>query len=269
MLLSLLQLPLPTLTPPPIQTATTHTLDELGRRRRQGRTTKPFSGEAVCRFLRLLPGKSPPPPRRGRRTPAAVSAVHPVAAGNPLPSVSLLLSLSFSISLTGTALLQPYSPPCNWSRHRRRRETSPKASAGPAASHIGETVVSIDYWKCHVCSGLILFSVGGLSGYAGSSSSASSSYTSPADPEIDEVKTLRDTLAQMAQRDERTEEHLRRMEEMQRQMAAFYNPLRLGPSATIGGSGTSTVSPLPPRPPSPPQQPDHDDDGDDDDYEDA
>ncbi|MED6206508.1 hypothetical protein PIB30_027450 [Stylosanthes scabra] len=118
------------------------------------------------------------------------------------------------------------------------------------------------------------------SGYAGSSASASSSHTGPADPEvvdlreqqqIYEVKTLRDTLAQMAQRDERTEEHLRRMEEMQRQMAAFYNPLRPGSSATTDGFGTSTAPPLPPRPPPPPppQQPDHDDDGDDDDYEDA
>ncbi|MED6198732.1 hypothetical protein PIB30_069381 [Stylosanthes scabra] len=72
--------------------------------------------------------------------------------------------------------------------------------------------------------------------------------------------------------DERTEEHLQRMEEMQRQMVAFYNPLRLGASATTGGSGTSTAPPLPPRPPPPPpppQQPDHNDDGDDDDYEDA
>ncbi|MED6198077.1 hypothetical protein PIB30_062647 [Stylosanthes scabra] len=61
------------------------------------------------------------------------------------------------------------------------------------------------------------------------------------------------------------------MEEMQRQMAAFYNPLRPGSSATTGGSGTSTAPPLPPRPPPPPppQQPDHDDDGDDDDYKDA
>ncbi|MED6119113.1 hypothetical protein PIB30_008922 [Stylosanthes scabra] len=67
-----------------------------------------------------------------------------------------------------------------------------------------------------------------------------------------------------------TEEHLRRMEEMQRQMAAFYDPLRPGASATAGGSGTSTASPLPPRPPPPPpRQPDHNDDGDDDDYEDA
>ncbi|MED6133065.1 hypothetical protein PIB30_024899 [Stylosanthes scabra] len=48
--------------------------------------------------------------------------------------------------------------------------------------------------------------------------------------QIDEVKTLRDTLAQIAQRDERTEEHLRRMEEMQRQVAAFYNPCALGPA---------------------------------------
>ncbi|MED6134895.1 hypothetical protein PIB30_041146 [Stylosanthes scabra] len=88
--------------------------------------------------------------------------------------------------------------------------------------------------------------------------------------QIDEVKTLRDTLAQIAQRDERIKEHLRRMEEMQRQMAAFYNPLRPGASATTGGSGTSTAPPLPPRPPPPPpQQPDHDDDGDDDDYKEA
>ncbi|MED6170106.1 hypothetical protein PIB30_027706 [Stylosanthes scabra] len=135
------------------------------------------------------------------------------------------------------------------------------------------------------------------SGYAGSSASASSSHIGPADLEvvdlreqvqnltqslesqghmlqqqIDEVKTLRDTLAQMAQRDERTEEHLRRMEEIQRQMAAFYNPLRPGASATTGDSDTSTAPPLPPRPPPPPpppQQPDHNDDGDDDDYEDA
>ncbi|MED6121835.1 hypothetical protein PIB30_033851 [Stylosanthes scabra] len=98
------------------------------------------------------------------------------------------------------------------------------------------------------------------SGYAGSSASASSSHTGPAQ-QIDEVKTLRDTLAQMAQRDERTEEYLRRMEEMQRQMAAFYNPLRPGASATISGSGTSTAPPLPARPP--PQQPNHDDNGDD------
>ncbi|MED6207870.1 hypothetical protein PIB30_039598 [Stylosanthes scabra] len=90
--------------------------------------------------------------------------------------------------------------------------------------------------------------------------------------QIDEVKTLRDTLAQ---RDKWTEEHLRRMEEMQRQMAAFYNPLRPGVSATTGGSSTSTAPHLPPRPPLPPPpppprlQPDHDDDGDDENYEDA
>ncbi|MED6223782.1 hypothetical protein PIB30_077476 [Stylosanthes scabra] len=100
----------------PIQTATTHTLNVLRRRRRQGRTTKLFSGEAVRRCLRLLPGKSPPPPRRGRRT---------------LPPC-----------LPSTPSQQPYPPPCNWSRHRHRRprrETSPEASTGPAASHIGET----------------------------------------------------------------------------------------------------------------------------------
>ncbi|MED6164032.1 hypothetical protein PIB30_085740 [Stylosanthes scabra] len=79
--------------------------------------------------------------------------------------------------------------------------------------------------------------------------------------QIDEVRSLRDTLAE---RYARAEEHLRRMEEMRRQMAAFYNPLHLESSATAGGS--STAPPLPPRPP--PQHP-HPEDDDDDDYEDA
>ncbi|MED6131238.1 hypothetical protein PIB30_007928 [Stylosanthes scabra] len=70
----------------------------------------------------------------------------------------------------------------------------------------------------------------------------------------------------LAQKDARAEEHLRRMEEMQRHMATFYDPLRLGVSATTGGSSSSTAPPLPPRPPL--QQQDHDDD-DDEDYEDA
>ncbi|MED6151373.1 hypothetical protein PIB30_081907, partial [Stylosanthes scabra] len=81
---------------------------------------------------------------------------------------------------------------------------------------------------------------------------------------IDEVRTLKDTLAE---RDARAEEHLKRMEEMQRQMAAFYDPLRPGSSATAGGSSSSTAPPLPPCPP--PRHPAPEDDDDDDDYEDA
>ncbi|MED6167760.1 hypothetical protein PIB30_005725 [Stylosanthes scabra] len=82
---------------------------------------------------------------------------------------------------------------------------------------------------------------------------------------IDKVRSLKDTLAE---RDARAEEHLRRLEEMSRQVAAFYNPLRPGScSATVGSSGSSTALPLPPRPP--PCQPDHPPPDDDDDYEDA
>ncbi|MED6136443.1 hypothetical protein PIB30_056175 [Stylosanthes scabra] len=127
------------------------------------------------------------------------------------------------------------------------------------------------------------------SGYGGSFASASSTHTSPAAPEvvdlqeqvqnlsqslqtqghmlqqhIDKVRTLKDTLAE---RDARAEEHLRRMEEMQRQMAAFYDPLRPGSSAAAGGSGSSTAPPLPPCPP--PRHPAPEDGDDDDDYEDA
>ncbi|MED6173188.1 hypothetical protein PIB30_056881 [Stylosanthes scabra] len=79
---------------------------------------------------------------------------------------------------------------------------------------------------------------------------------------IYEVWRLNDTLAQNAW----AEEHLRRMEEMQRQMATFYNPLRPG-NSTLGGSGPSTTPPLPRRPSL--QQPDHPPIDDDDDYEDA
>ncbi|MED6174439.1 hypothetical protein PIB30_068966 [Stylosanthes scabra] len=119
------------------------------------------------------------------------------------------------------------------------------------------------------------------SGYGGSSASASSTHTGPAALEtcrsrsktfrracrlrlIDEVRTLKDTLAE---RDARAEEHLKRMEEMQRQMAAFYDPLRPGSSAAAGGSGSSTAPPLPPHPP--PRHPAPEDGDDDDDYEDA
>ncbi|MED6157787.1 hypothetical protein PIB30_026599 [Stylosanthes scabra] len=52
-----------------------------------------------------------------------------------------------------------------------------------------------------------------------------------ASEDIDEVRSLKDTLDE---RDARAEEHLRRMEEMSRQIAAFYNPLRPGSSATVG-----------------------------------
>ncbi|MED6183397.1 hypothetical protein PIB30_037488 [Stylosanthes scabra] len=68
---------------------------------------------------------------------------------------------------------------------------------------------------------------------------------------------------------------IRRLEEMQRQMAAYYDPLRATSSTpAVGGSGgSSTVPPpLPPRPPPPPPppaQPDHGPADDDDNYEDA
>ncbi|MED6108931.1 hypothetical protein PIB30_028913 [Stylosanthes scabra] len=93
------------------------------------------------------------------------------------------------------------------------------------------------------------------SGYEGSSASATSTHQGPGAPEhINEVRSLKDTLAE---KDARAEDHLRCVEEMQRQMAAFCNPLR---------PESSTTPPLPPRPP--PQHPDHDDD-DDDGYKDA
>ncbi|MED6227068.1 hypothetical protein PIB30_109775, partial [Stylosanthes scabra] len=120
------------------------------------------------------------------------------------------------------------------------------------------------------------------SDYEGSSASASSVHTAPPAPEvvdlreqvqnltqslqsqgdllqqqIEEVKSLKSTLAE---KDARAEEHLRRMEEMSRMMAAYYAPLRPG---TSGGS----ANPLPPRPPQPPSHPPEGDD--DDDYEDA
>ncbi|MED6113417.1 hypothetical protein PIB30_070597 [Stylosanthes scabra] len=62
--------------------------------------------------------------------------------------------------------------------------------------------------------------------------------------QINKVWSLKDTLAE---RDAQAEEHLQCMEEMQRQMAPFYNPLRPGSSATAGGS--TIAPPLPPRPP--------------------
>ncbi|MED6207208.1 hypothetical protein PIB30_033713 [Stylosanthes scabra] len=57
------------------------------------------------------------------------------------------------------------------------------------------------------------------------------------------------------------------MEEMSRMMAAFYDPLRPGSSATAGGLASSTTPPLPPHPP--PQHPHPEGDYYDDDYEDA
>ncbi|MED6172263.1 hypothetical protein PIB30_048438 [Stylosanthes scabra] len=135
------------------------------------------------------------------------------------------------------------------------------------------------------------------SGYGGSSASATSSHTGPADAEvvdlreqvqnltqslhsqgevlqqqIDEVRSLKETLAQ---RDAWADEQIRRLEEMQRQMAAYYDPLRAASSTpAVGGSGGSSTAPpsLPPRPPPPPPPPaqlDHGPADDDDDYEDA
>ncbi|MED6169021.1 hypothetical protein PIB30_017387 [Stylosanthes scabra] len=127
------------------------------------------------------------------------------------------------------------------------------------------------------------------SGYAGSSASASSCHTGPPAPkvvdlreqvqnltqslqsqgdllqqQIDEVKSLKSTLAE---KDARAEEHLRRMEEMSRMMAAYYGPLRPGTSGgSAAGIDSTTAPPLPPRPPPPPSHPPE---GDDDDYDDA
>ncbi|MED6182684.1 hypothetical protein PIB30_031006 [Stylosanthes scabra] len=142
------------------------------------------------------------------------------------------------------------------------------------------------------------------SGYGGCSASATCSQASLADAEvvdlreqppdsgealqqqIDEVRSLRETLADraaqadevrslketLAARDARAEEQLQRLEEMQRQMAAYYDPLRPASSITAwgGSGGSSTAPPLPPcPPPPPPAQPDQGPADDDDDYEDA
>ncbi|MED6144136.1 hypothetical protein PIB30_012789 [Stylosanthes scabra] len=114
------------------------------------------------------------------------------------------------------------------------------------------------------------------SGYGGSSASATCSQASPANAEVvdlrkqaDEVRSLKETLAA---RDARAEEQLRRLEEMQCQMAAYYDPLRLASNITArgGSGGSSTAPPLPPcLPPPPPAQPDQGPADDDDDYEDA
>ncbi|MED6116030.1 hypothetical protein PIB30_096313 [Stylosanthes scabra] len=135
------------------------------------------------------------------------------------------------------------------------------------------------------------------SGYGCSSASATSSHTGPADVEvvdlrehvqnltqslhsqgevlqqqIDEVRSLKETLDK---RDTREDEQIRCLEEMQRQTAANYDPLRAASSTTVvGGSGGSstappTLPPRPPPPPPPPAQPDHGLADDDDDYEDA
>ncbi|MED6206348.1 hypothetical protein PIB30_025893 [Stylosanthes scabra] len=148
------------------------------------------------------------------------------------------------------------------------------------------------------------------SGYRGSSTSTTCSQASSADAEvvdlreqvqnlthslhtqgealqqqIDEVRSLRETLddraAQadeirslketLATRDVRAEEQLRCLEEMQRQMATYYDALRPASSITArgGSGGFSTAPPLPPRPPPPRAQPDQGPADDDDDYEDA
>ncbi|MED6142746.1 hypothetical protein PIB30_000308 [Stylosanthes scabra] len=147
------------------------------------------------------------------------------------------------------------------------------------------------------------------SGYGGSSAFATCSQAGPADAEvvdlreqvqnlthslqtqwealqqqIDEVRSLRETLADkaaqadevrslketLAERDARAKEQLQRLEEMQHQMAAYYDPLRPASSITArgGSGGSSTAPPLPPCPP-PPAQPDQGPVDDDDDYEDA
>ncbi|MED6127658.1 hypothetical protein PIB30_090083 [Stylosanthes scabra] len=132
------------------------------------------------------------------------------------------------------------------------------------------------------------------SGYGGSSASATSSHTGPADAEVvnlrkqvqnltqslhsqgevlqqqtDEVRSLKETLAE---RDAWADEQIRRLKEMQRQMAAYYDPLCAASSTTaVGGSSSSSTAPPPlqPRPPPPPAQPDHGPADDDNDYEDA
>ncbi|MED6176511.1 hypothetical protein PIB30_088938 [Stylosanthes scabra] len=114
------------------------------------------------------------------------------------------------------------------------------------------------------------------SGYGGSSTSATSTHIGPAALKVvdlrEEVQNLTQSLENqgqdtLAKRDARAEKHLRHMEEMQRQMAAFYNPLRLESNTAVGGSDSLTAPLLPPRPPR--QQPDHPLADDDDGYEDA
>ncbi|MED6159562.1 hypothetical protein PIB30_043341 [Stylosanthes scabra] len=82
--------------------------------------------------------------------------------------------------------------------------------------------------------------------------------------QIDEVKSLKSTLAE---KDARAEEHLRRMEEMSRMMAAYYGPLCPGSSGSVASLDSTTAPPLPPRPP--PRRPHPEGYDDDDDYEDA
>ncbi|MED6193090.1 hypothetical protein PIB30_015743 [Stylosanthes scabra] len=82
--------------------------------------------------------------------------------------------------------------------------------------------------------------------------------------QIEEVRSLKSTLTE---KDARAEDHLRRVEEMSRMMASFYDPLRPRSSATAGGVASSTAPPLPPRPPPRHRPPEGDDD--DDNYEDA
>ncbi|MED6160186.1 hypothetical protein PIB30_048969 [Stylosanthes scabra] len=102
------------------------------------------------------------------------------------------------------------------------------------------------------------------SDYGGSSISATSSHASPVDAEvvdlreqvqnltqslhsqgetlqqqIDEVRSLKETLAE---RDARADEQIRRLEEMQCQMAAYYDLLRaMSSHTTVGGSGGSST----------------------------
>ncbi|MED6208005.1 hypothetical protein PIB30_041012 [Stylosanthes scabra] len=132
------------------------------------------------------------------------------------------------------------------------------------------------------------------SSYGGSSAYATSSHASLADAEvvdlreqvqnltqsrhsqgevlqqqIDEVCSLKETLAE---RDARSDDQIRCLGEMQRQMVAYYDPLRaMSGNTAVGGLGGSSTAPppLPPRPPPPPAQPDHGPTDDDDDYEDA
>ncbi|MED6132214.1 hypothetical protein PIB30_017067 [Stylosanthes scabra] len=97
------------------------------------------------------------------------------------------------------------------------------------------------------------------SGYGGSSASATCRQASSADAEVVDLR-------------EQAEEQLQRLEEMQRQMAAYYDPLRPASNITArgGSGGSSTAPPLPScPPPPPPAQPDQGPADDDDDYEDA
>ncbi|MED6134896.1 hypothetical protein PIB30_041147 [Stylosanthes scabra] len=93
-------------------------------------------GKPSASLLRLSQAQTEPPSGGGRKTSPCPPSTTSQTPSPPLPSEN-----SPSPCPPSTPSQQPSPPPCNWSCHRcrRRRETSPEASTGSAASHIGET----------------------------------------------------------------------------------------------------------------------------------